>query len=524
MNKVAKATIGLILITVLSKVLGFAREVVLGAMYGATEYSDIYIISMNIPGVLFSLLGTAISTTFIPLYHENNSCGGNEEGIKYTNNIFNITIIIAVVISIIAIIFTKPLVKLFALGYAGEKLDMTIRFTKIMMCSSLAIVTNNIMTAYLQAKEQFIIPGLIGFPLSIVTIISIIFSANMSIYLLPIGTVVAMFSQSAFLYYFARKYGYRYKTNCNIKDKYVNKMILLVAPVFIGVAVNQVNVMVDRTLASTLVEGSVAALNYANRLTGFVFGLFITSIGAVIYPMLSKLSCDNNIEEFNDCVIKSINSVILLVTPVSVGAMVLSKPIVKLLFERGAFDETATRMTSIALVFYSIGMVGFGLRDILSKVFYSLQDTKTPMVNGAISMGLNIIINILIIRFMGYAGLALATSISTLICTALLFINLKKKVKLLGYNKIFRTTIKSIVSAIIMGVITYYLYYIIASVLSGGFIKEFTALFISIFIGMIIYALLVLILKVEEVNILVKYINLKLNKASNIKNKLQDNI
>ena len=125
---------------------------------------------------------------------------------------------------------------------------------------------------------------------------------------------------------------------------------------------------------------------------------------------------------------------------------------------------------------------------------------------------------------MGYAGLALATSISTLICTALLFINLKKKVKLLGYNKIFRTTIKSIVSAIIMGVITYYLYYIIASVLSGGFIKEFTALFISIFIGMIIYALLVLILKVEEVNILVKYINLKLNKASNIKNKLQDNI
>lgn len=513
MNKVAKTTIMLILITVLSKILGFAREVVLGTMYGTTVYSDIYIIAMNIPAVLFSLLGTAISTTFIPLYYENCGSYGDEKGLRYTNNIFNISIIIAILIFILAFVFTEPLVKIFAFGYEGEKLDITIKFTKIMMCSSLAIVTNNIMTAYLQAKEQFIIPGFIGFPLSIVTIISIILSAKINIYILPLGTVIAMFSQSVFLYYFAKKYGYKYMMNYNIKDEYIKKMILLVAPVLIGVAVNQVNVMIDRTLASSLIEGSVSALNYANRLNGFVFGLFITSIGAVIYPILSKLSCENNLEAFNNSVVKSINSVILLVTPISIGAIVLAKPIVKLLFERGAFDETATTMTATALVFYSIGMVGFGLRDILSKIFYSLQDTKTPMVNGAIAMALNIVLNFTLIRPMGYAGLALATSISTIICIVLLFISLKKKVKYIKYKKIFMSTTKSIIASIIMGIGTYYSYYTLINLFSSGFISQFIVLFMSIFIGVIIYTLLVIILKVDEVNIILQFIKLKANKS-----------
>ena len=171
------------------------------------------------------------------------------------------------------------------------------------------------------------------------------------------------------------------------------------APVFVGVAVNQVNGLVDKTLASTLVEGSISALNYANKLNEFVMGIFIVSITSVIYPLLSKLSAANNKEEFNNSIVKSINYVILLVIPISIGAMVLSTPIVKLLFERGAFDLRATQMTSSALFCYSIGIIGFGLRDILSRVFYSIQDTKTPMINGAIAMALNIVLNLILIIY-----------------------------------------------------------------------------------------------------------------------------
>ncbi len=315
-----------------------------------------------------------------------------------------------------------------------------------------------------------------------------------------------MISQFVFQVPFAYRYGYKYRTVLDVKDEYVKKMICLVAPVFIGVAVNQINVMVDRTLASTLIEGSISALNYANRLNGFVMALFITSIGVVVYPKLSQLSSDNGSEDFTAILSNSINSVILLVLPISIGAIVLATPIVKLLFQRGAFDEYATYMTSRALVFYSIGMIGFGIRDILGKVFYSLQDTKTPMINGAIAIGINIILNLILVKFMGHTGLAFATSISAIICIFLLFNSLRRKIGYFGQDKIIKTSLKTFTAATIMGIITYFSYTFLNNSLGVGFIKEVISLIGSIGIGVIIYAILIVIFKVEEINLIINII------------------
>ena len=146
-------------------------------------------------------------------------------------------------------------------------------------------------------------------------------------------------------------------------------MLWLIAPVLIGVAVNQINTIVDRTIASTLVEGSISALNYATKLNQFVMGMFIVSISSVVYPMLSKLSSENNKEQFNKS-ITSVNTVTLLVIPISIGAIILANPIVKLLFQRGEFDVRATQMTAVALIFYSIGMIGYGLRYIGKSILF----------------------------------------------------------------------------------------------------------------------------------------------------------
>lgn len=117
--------------------------------------------------------------------------------------------------------------------------------------------------------------------------------------------------------------------------------------------------------------------------------------------------------------------------PMTVGAMVLSEPIVRILFQRGAFDTRATQMTAVALIFYSIGLIGVGLRDILTKIFYSVQDTKTPMINATIAVVMNICMNLLFIKYLKHAGLALATSLSSIICITLLFRSLKKKLAIL---------------------------------------------------------------------------------------------
>ncbi len=369
------------------------------------------------------------------------------------------------------------------------------------------------MTAYLQIKDNFVIPGLISVPKNIIIMVSIILSVKYyNPYIMVWGTLIGIAGDFIFQLPYAVKKGYKYIPYIDIKDKYLKKAILLVGPVLIGVAVNQVNIMVDKTLASTLAEGSISALNYANKLNTFVYMLFVVSIASVIYPMLSKLSTEENKEKFNESIVKSVNSIILLVMPISVGAIVLATPIVKLLFERGAFNSNATQITSIVLVMYSLGMVASGLRHILDKVFYSLQDTKTPMINSIIAICMNIVLNIIFIQYFKIAGLAFATSISSTICVLLLFRSLNKKVGYFKQEKILVAFSKSLISAIIMGIITSTVYDLVSVKLGMGTIMEAISLFSAITIGAIVYGIMMIILKVEEVDTVKQLIKNKIKK------------
>ena len=310
------------------------------------------------------------------------------------------------------------------------------------------------------------------------------------------------------------KKGYRYKPYATLSDENIKKMLFLIGPVLIGVAVTQVNSIVDRTIASTLVEGSISALNYATKLNQFVMGMFIVSISSVIYPVLSRLSSENNKEKFNESIVRSINTVILLIIPISVGAIILANPIVKILFQRGEFDARATQMTAVALTFYSIGMLGYGLRDILGKVFYSLQDTKTPMINGVIAMSLNIILNISFVKFtnMQLAGLAFATSISSLVTITLLFFSLRRKIGNFGEKNIFSVLVKSLISAGLMAIVTTFSYKFINNILGQGFIQNVITLGLAVLAGAIVYGICIILLKVSEVKVIIDGIKSKLKK------------
>jgi putative peptidoglycan lipid II flippase len=503
MSKVAKATVGLMIVTILAKIVGFGRDQVLSYIYGAGMYTDIYFVTINIPNVIFAAIGAALATTFIPLYCDINTNFGEEKANKFTNNILSIVLCLCIVIVTLGLVFTEPVLKIFAVGFEGERLAIGIKFTRILISSIVFIGISNVLTAYLQVKNNFTIPGLISLPQNIIVIISIFLSVKYGPYSIVWGTLIGMASQVILQLPFAYREGFRLKPHIDFKDNYLKKMVILTGPVFIGVAVNQINIMVDKNLASILPYGSISALNYADRLNNFILALFITSIVAVLYPILSKLSHNDNQEKFAEYIVKSCNNIILLVIPISVGAIALSTPIVKLLFERGAFDSKATSMTAIALAMYSIGLVAYGLREIISKVFYSLQDTKTPMINGAIAMGLNVVLNLALVKIMGHAGLALATSISALICTFLLFRSLKKKIGDFGQIKILQTTIKSLIASITMGACTYLGYNFIVKILESGFVQQVISIGVSVLIGVIVYGLLAVILKIEEIFIII---------------------
>lgn len=510
MNSIAKSAIVLMIATIVAKILGFGRELVLASSYGASIYSDAYLTSTNIPILIFTIIGSTIGTVLIPMYYEISSELDEKRALKFINNILNIVIIICVLFGILGFIFTDKIVKLFAMGFDGETLQLTISFTRILLPGIIFTGLSHIMTAYLQIKNNFVIPGLITVPKNIIIIISIILSVKYGPYIMIGGTLLGTLIELLFQIPFALKNGYKYKLGISLNDRYIKKALRLIVPVLVGVAVNQLNLIVDRTLASTLVEGSISALNYASKLNGFIMALFITSVSVVIYPILSKLSAEDNKDKFTETIINSINSIILLIIPISIGAIVLSQPIVKILFERGEFDARATNMTTVALIMYSIGMLGVGLRDILGKIFYSIKDTKTPMINGIIAVIMNIILNIIFIKYLKIAGIAFSTSISSIICILLLFRSLKKKNGYFGQDRILKTTYKSIIAALIMGISTKYIYIFLNNILKGIILSEILSLSGSICIGFIIYVLLIILFKVDEVNIIQKKIRLKL--------------
>lgn len=184
-------------------------------------------------------------------------------------------------------------------------------------------------------------------------------------------------------------------------------------------------------MASGLIAGSISALNYANKLNGLILSVFVSTITTVIFTLLSKEFNNDNIGGMKKIMGYGINLILLITIPATVGLIVLATPIVEVAFERGAFTVDDTIMTSSALVFYSLGLVAASLRLLITRVYYSLQDTRTPMINGALSVGLNIVLNLIFIQFMAHSGLAFATSIANTIATLLMFYGLRKKLVLL---------------------------------------------------------------------------------------------
>ena len=415
-----RAAFLVMVITIISKFLGFGREIVLSYVFGATAITDAYLISITIPSTIFSFISIGVATGFIPMHNRIRKENGQLSANQFTSNLSNTLFLLASIIVVIVLVFTQPIIKLFASSFTGETLELAVNFTRITIFGVYFTAVLNIFAGYLRVHENYLVPALTGFPMNLITIGALLISTKTSIYVVAVGSLLATASQLILLIPFVRKAGYSYKPIIDLKDEHLKAMLLIALPVIAGTFVNEINVLIDRTLASGIAVGGISALNYARRLNAFVQGLFVASITTVMYPMISKMAAEDNIKGLKSTISEAISTISLLVIPATVGAMIFSEEIVSLLFGRGAFTIEAIKMTGNALFYYSIGMIAFGLRDILSRAFYVLQDTKTPMINTAISVLINIVLIIVLSRYLVIGGLALATSISAIVGTGML--------------------------------------------------------------------------------------------------------
>jgi putative peptidoglycan lipid II flippase len=490
-----KAALLVMIITVISKIVGFVREIVLSYVFGASAITDAYLISQTIPLTIFSFISTGIATGFIPIYSKIQQNDGKHYADKFTSNLSNSLLLLATIIVAFVLAFTQPVVKMFASGFSGETLELAVSFTRITVFGVYFTAVLYIFSGYLRVYEHYLAPALIGFPMNLIVICSLFIGAKTNVFVIAFGSLLAIASQLVVLIPFLRRTSYQHQIVVNVKDKYLKEMFLIALPVIIGTSVNEINVLVDRTLASRIAVGGISALNYARRLNGFVQGLVVVSLTSVMFPIISKMAAAENIKGLKQTVNEAMASMSLLIIPATIGAMVFAEEIVALLFGRGAFTAEAITMTGNALFYYSIGMIAFGLRDVLSRAFYALQDSKTPMINATIGVVLNIALNIILSRYMGIGGLALATSISAIVAVVLLFTSLRRKIGGLGLSNLVKSFTKIGLASVIMGVIARGGYNSLTQILGQNL-----ALVIIMGMAVLIYGILVYFMRIPEVD------------------------
>ncbi|WP_377278305.1 murein biosynthesis integral membrane protein MurJ [Planococcus dechangensis] len=489
-----KTVISIMFIVIITKVMGFSRDIFLAYFYGADGLTDAYLISTSISTVIFAFVGMGIAASYIPVYTKIFNERGREPAEKFTVNVTNAVMLLTTVLILIIMCFTTPIVKLFAFGFEGETLRIAVIFTRIISVTLYFTALIYIFTSYLEVKNRFLTTELSGLPLNIILITTIAISSWLGLYVLAIGTVIAVIVQFLSMIPAIKRSGYRHSLILNFKDQDLKQMVFLAIPVIIGVSADQINVLVDRTIASQIIEGGISALTYAHRLVFFVQAIFVLVIVKVMFPKISKLAARKEISELKSVVGKVITTVSLIVIPAAVGMMIFSRQITELLFGRGEFEEYEIEMTTGLMFFYALGLLGFGLREVLTKVFYSLEDSRTPMINAFGAMFLNVSLNLVLTRIIGLNGLALATSIAAIVSTMLLYISLIRKIGSLDSRRLMFDLAKGLLAALIMGVAAKAVF-----TLSLSAMGDLPALFIGVLTGFLVYTGMLWILQLSDI-------------------------
>ena len=423
---VATTALSMSLLTLGSKVLGFVREMVMAGFFGTSYITDSYVMALAIPSIIFAGFFSAINTAYLPLYSRVAEKEGAEKGLVFTSQSMNIAFVIALVSAAVGFIFSDQIVNIFASGFTGEKAELTSKFLKISFSYALFTSQVGLLEAYLRYKNVFLAPIIIGYIQNVIVILVIFISAIYDHELLAWGWMLAYIVQLIATWYISSKYSFNYIFIFRIGGT-AKKVAALSLPVFVGSYIHQINVFIDKTLASRLPEGSVAALNYGNLLVGLITGLTISIMMTVIYPKMTQAQALEEYQNFNKMVSTGFNLICIIAIPFSLGAMLYSQQIVQIIYERGAFDPTSTALTSTAFLFYSAGMLFTSLNILFTQTYYSIHDMKTPMVCGAIGVIINVVLNLILIRFMAHGGLALATSIASICNAGFLYYGLRMK-------------------------------------------------------------------------------------------------
>ena len=495
--------------TLISRLFGFLRDLVIAMQFGATAAADAFFVAFKIPNVQRKILGEgAVTAAFIPVFLEIRNRKGEKEAWKMTANLLNILLSVLVTSSISLAIFAPFVIMIFTPGFIAtpDKFELTVLLTQWMtpylIFIGLAVFCTGILNTYSIFALPAISPALLNICM-IVGAITISPQLETPTLGLAIGVLVGGFLQFVIQLPAVTRCGFKFIPSIQWKSVEVVRISKLMIPAILGLAVYELNMLVDTLLASLLPEGSISYLYYGNRLVQLPLGVFGVAIGVAILPMLSNQVANKDFSQMIKTISFGIRLILFITIPATIGLILLRFPIVNTLWERGEFVRLTTDGTTIALLYYSVGLCAFCGIKVIVPAFYSLQDTKTPAKVGVYSMILNIILNLILMGPLKHGGLALATSIAALFNVILLIHFLRKRLGLMGGRKILWSTIKLSFVSGIMAIVVYFFNEAFFDP-AATFLPKLLVLSADIGIGVILYAVLSRMIQNEELSFLLE--------------------
>lgn len=466
-GRMARAALVVMLAYVASAALGLVRQSVVGATFGASGDLDAFFAATRIPELLFNLIaGGALGSAFIPVFTGFLARGERDAAWRLAGTVLTLWTAAAALLAVVMFVLAPEVVRTVLLpGDTPDKQRLAVELLRIMLSTVVIFSLSGLLMAILNARQHFWRPAFALSLYNLGIIAGVVFLAGpLGIHGVAWGTVIGALLHAGIQVPGLRRVDARLSFSLNLRTPGVLRVLGLMLPRIMGQAVVQINFVVITAFTSFMVDGAQVSIGTAFTLMFTVLGIIGQSIGTAAFPSLAALASTEDWDGFRRLLGGVLRSVLFLAIPATVGLILVAEPLVRVLFERGRWLPEATAGTAWVLQFFALGLTAHALLEILARSFYALQDTWTPVIVGVITMAINVLLDVLLIRVIGepgslargpFAGLALAMSLATGLEAATLWLLLRRRIGGIEGRRVWALTWRATLAAAAMGALVW---------------------------------------------------------------------
>ena len=455
-RRLAQAATIVMAFFIASRVLGLARDIVISHQFGTSRALDAYFAAFSVPDFIFNIVaGGALGSAFIPTFAAALALGDTGRAWRLASAVINLALILTTAIAVLLAAFAPQVVAAtVAQGFAPEDQALTAALMRWMLITPIVFGVSGIVMGILNSHQHFVLPALAPVLYNAAIIAGALFIApTMGVYGLAAGVVAGAFLHLLIQIPWLVHARMQYAPTLGLSNADVREVGRLMLPRTFGIAAVQINFLVNTMLASGLPAGRIAALSYAWRLMLLPVGIVGQSLGTAVFPTFSEQNARQEHDDFQRTFSTAFRATLYLTIPAAVGLFILGSPLIVLVFQRGEFDAQSTSETAWALQFYALALFAHSSLEILTRAFYAMHDTRTPVVVGVGSMVVNVALSFALIAPLAQGGLALANSIATILEMLTLLLLLRRRMIGIDERRIALAVVRITVGALAMGAV-----------------------------------------------------------------------